>query len=66
MKVGGAKTETKKGREVRRWSKKKEKGWNRKRVLNREGWTDNFSAFIFLRIFSEKNYGELVCVGFNF
>ena len=44
---------------------KEKEGWNRERVLNRVGWTDNFSAFIFLWIFSE-NDGEFVYVEFGF
>ena len=42
-------------------TEKKKEGWNREGALNREGWTDNFSAFIFLRIFSEKLWWIHLC-----
>ena len=65
-KSGGWPGNRKEKRKCAALKEKEKEGWNRERVLNKEGWIDNFLAFIFLRIFSEKNYGELVCVGFNF
>ena len=46
-----------KSRRKRRWSWKKKRAGTEKGAalkLNREGWADNFLAFIFFPIFSEK------------
>ena len=65
----GAKEKKKGGAEQAEKRKRKEEGrlnWTKKDKKQRRLRWDKFSAFILLRIFSKKNYGELVCVGFNF
>ena len=50
--------------------RKKERGLNSKEErcaeAEREGWNREFFSIYFLSNVLRKNYGELVCVGFNF
>ena len=66
-------TKLRKKKKKERWTKGKKKkegaalklkekeDWNREGALNREGWTYNFLAFIFLQIFSEKLWLIRLC-----
>ena len=64
-----AKTETEKGGGTEAKKKKKKRGWNRKKRRKVRHWswtkeragTENFSAFIFLQIFSEKLWWIHLC-----
>ena len=47
-------TKLRKKKKKERWTKGKKKKEGAALKLNREGWVDNFSAFIFFPIFSEK------------
>ena len=77
LQKGALKTEPEKKKEKGKKAEPKRKeekggaelnrGWTeRKADSELGGWMRSFKHSIFLPIFSKKNYGELVCVGFNF
>ena len=53
-------------REKRKVAAKAEKGRKVLKQKEREGWNKEFFSIYFLSNLLRKNYGELVCVGFNF